>query len=183
MGCRLHPDFDTDLLLHEYWHLFVKESPPGPILDLASGTCRNGLFLARKGLEVVCCDISAEALERAKRIADEQNLKIAARQIDLEREGINPLPQEHFAGILVFSYLHRPLIPCIKKAMQAGGILIYETYTIGQRRFGKPHNPDYLLKDGELLSWFADWQVIHHFEGIREEPRRAVAQLVCRKPV
>lgn len=181
MTCRPHSDFDADSLVQEYVHLFMRESPSGPVLDLASGTCRNGLFLAQKGLKVVCCDISAEALECAKRIAAEQNLEITSWQVDLEQEGVNPLPDEHFTGIIVFRYLHRPLIPCIKKALKPGGILIYETYTIEQPQFGKPSNPDYLLKEGELLSWFEDWQVINHFEGIKDNPRRAVAHMVCRK--
>jgi hypothetical protein len=28
---------------------------------------------------------------------------------------------------------------------------------------------------------FADWEIIHYFEGIKENPTRAVAQIVCRK--
>jgi hypothetical protein len=61
-------------------------------------------------------------------------------------------------------------------------LLIYETFTVEQRKFGKPRNPDFLLNPGELLKLFKDWEVIHFFEGIKENPRRAVAQLVCRKP-
>jgi hypothetical protein len=62
------------------------------------------------------------------------------------------------------------------------GLLIYETFTAEQPRFGKPRNPDYLLQSGELGHMFADWEVIHSFEGIKENPTRAVAQLVARKP-
>jgi hypothetical protein len=62
------------------------------------------------------------------------------------------------------------------------GFLIYETFTTAQPAFGKPNNPDYLLKPGELLSWFRGWQILHFFEGIQQDPQRAVAQLVCRKP-
>ncbi len=46
-----------------------------------------------------------------------------------------------------------------------------------------PHNPDFLLKPGELSGWFKDWQVIHYFEGLLENPQRAMAQIVCRKPL
>jgi hypothetical protein len=95
---------------------------------------------------------------------------------------MNPLPEDFYKGILVFRYLHRPLIPCINKALIKGGILIYETFTIEQPKFGKPHNPEFLLNPGELLEWFKDWEIIHHFEGIKEDPKRAVAQIVCRKP-
>jgi tellurite methyltransferase len=102
-------------------------------------------------------------------------------QVDLERKGINPLPEELCGGILVFRYLHRPLIASMKKALKKGGILVYETFTVEQPKFGKPHNPDFLLKPGELHKWFEDWTIIHSFEGIKDNPKRAVAQIVCRK--
>ncbi len=170
-----------DDLLKKFAHHFTEQAPPGQILDLASGSCRNGIFLAQKGLKVICCDTSAEALESAKKAAHEQGVDIDIWQVDLERESINPLPEDFFAGIIAFRYLHRPLIPCIKKALKPSGILIYETFTIDQPKFGKPHNPMFLLKPGELLSWFADWEIIHHFEGIIQNPNRAAAQIVCKK--
>jgi hypothetical protein len=69
----------------------------------------------------------------------------------------------------------------MRKALRRGGILIYETFTVEQPKFGKPHNPDFLLRPGELYEWFGDWETIHAFEGIKDNPRRAVAQIVCRK--
>ena len=50
-------------------------------------------------------------------------------QVDLEREGINPLAGLTLSAVLVFRYLHRPLIPCIMKALKRGGIVMYETFT------------------------------------------------------
>ena len=82
---------------------------------------------------------------------------------------------------MIFRYLHRPLISCIKKALKKGGVLIYETYTVWQPQFGKPNNPDFLLKPEELRNWFIDWEIIYYFEGIKENPKRAIAQIVCRK--
>jgi SAM-dependent methyltransferase len=155
----------------------------GPILDLACGDGRNGIFLATKGLEVILCDISEDVLKRARRAAEINQVKVKIWQLDLEKEGANPLSQDFFGAILVFRYLHRPLIPCIKKALKAGGILIYETFTVEQPKFGKPHNPHFLLKPGELQGWFEDWEIIHQFEGILKNPERAMAQIVCRKPV
>jgi hypothetical protein len=61
-------------------------------------------------------------------------------------------------------------------------LLLYETFTVEQPQFGKPRNPDYLLQPGELSHMFADWEEIFYFEGIKENPTRAVAQLVARKP-
>ena len=168
-------------LLLDYLNLFTDSALPGPILDLASGECHNGIFLASKGLSVVCADNSQETLRRAEAIAGEGNVHITCRKVNLEEEGINPLTEDFYGGILVFRYLHRPLMNCIKKALKKGGIIIYETFTVKQPLYGKPHNPDYLLEEGELRSWFKDWNIIHYFEGIKDNPLRAVAQIVCRK--
>jgi tellurite methyltransferase len=168
-------------LLLEYISLFTDETLPGPILDMASGDGHNGIFLAQRHLPVICCDKSRDTLDRARRLAAEYGVTITLWQVDLEREGIDPLPQESYGGILVFRYLHRPLIPSIRKALRKGGILIYETFTVEQPKFGKPHNPDFLLKPGELHQWFEDWNIIHAFEGIKDDPKRGVAQIVCRK--
>lgn len=150
-------------------------------MDLAAGKGQNGLFLAGLQLPVVLADRSVEALETARTTAQDRGLTAHFWEVDLET-GDNPLQEEHYRGILVFRYLHRPLIPCLRKGICPGGILIYETFTRDQPRFGRPHNPDFLLEPGELADWFQDWHTIHYFEGILQHPDRAMAQIVCRKP-
>jgi len=178
-----HKAWKPATLLITHAGLFSPETLKGPILDLAGGKGHNGLFLAEKGLPVVLCDVSEEALERAKKTARKKGLKVKTWQVDLEKEGINPLDENAYGGIIVFRYLHRPLIPCIKKALKKDGILMYETFTVEQTQFGRPCNPDFLLKAGELKAWFREWPTLHYFEGILENPERAVAQIVCRKPM
>ena len=168
-------------LLKEHVALIEKKAPLGPVLDLACGDGHNGVFLATKGFEVVLCDRNGEALERAAALAESAKVNAKPWLVDLEREGINPLPEHAYGVILVFRYLHRPLVPCIRKALKKGGYLFYETFTIEQPRFGRPHNPDFLLKPGELKGWFGDWEIIHEFEGVKKDPERAIAQIVCRK--
>ncbi len=168
-------------LLVAYAHLLVAKDLQGPILDLAAGDCHNATFLAQGGARVIACDRSKEALDRGKRDAARLGVTIETWQVDLEQEGINPLPEAFYGGVVVFSYLHRPLVPCIKKALKGGGILIYETFTVDQPRFGKPRNPNYLLRPREFRQWFKDWKIIYYFEGIRPDPVRAVAQIVCQK--
>ena len=172
-------------LLVEYADLFVTSLPPGPaspVLDLACGDGRNGIFLALKGLSVICCDRSQESIEAALALAAKNGTTITPWLVDLELPAQKPLPPDTYGGILVFRYLYRPLIPSIRRALRGSGILVYETFTVEQRRYGKPQNPDFLLRPGELHDWFGDWQVIHYFEGIMESPPRAIAQIVCRKP-
>jgi SAM-dependent methyltransferase len=168
-------------LLMAHVELFVEAASSGPVLDLACGDGHNGVFLAERGLEVICGDISREALERAGELAGRRGVTVSLWEVDLERPGINPLREDVYGAILVFRYLHRPLFPCIRKALRPGGLLVYETFTVEQAAFGRPRNPDHLLHPGELRQAFADWEILHSFEGLKENPRRAVAQLVCRK--
>jgi cyclopropane fatty-acyl-phospholipid synthase-like methyltransferase len=177
-------------LLREYAGL-LQDLPEGPLLDLAGGECRNGLYAARlTGRPVVCCDASGEALERAESLAREQGLDVGPgshavrlHRKDMERDGDPaPLPKGPFAAILVFRYLHRPLFPHIRAAVAPGGLVFYETFTEDQPAHGKPHNPDFLLRRGELPQHFPGFEVIHAFEGVLPDPERAVARLVCRRP-
>jgi tellurite methyltransferase len=167
-------------LLMRFSSLLEDKNLEGPILDLACGNGENGLFLAGLNLPVILADRSPEALEVARRSAADRGLKVRFWEVDLETGG-NPLLEEYYGAILVFHYLHRPLIPSLRKGVRREGILIYETFTSEQPKYGHPHNPDYLLRPGELADWFRDWRVIHYFEGLLENPRRAVAQIVCRR--
>jgi tellurite methyltransferase len=169
-------------LLERFAPLLFEEGLEGPVLDLASGDGQNGLYLADLGLPVILADRDAARLRAAQERAQEKKLGVTLWETDLEN-GENPFQEEHYRAILVFRYLHRPLIPYIKNGIRRGGFLFYETFTIEQARYGHPHNPAFLLKSGELQEWFKDWQVIHYFEGLLEDPVRAMAQIVCRKPL
>lgn len=168
--------------LREHLPVFLEPPLPGPVLDLACGEGHNGVFLASRGLQVVCCDRSSEALENTRRLAEDHGVTVGLRQVDLEQEGIHPLPVEGYGGMLIFRYLHRPLFPDIRAALKPGGVLIYETFTVGQARFGRPTNPDFLLNPGELHGWFEDWDTLDAFEGLQRGPDRAIARILCRKP-
>ena len=168
-------------LLLRFSSLLEDADLEGPVLDLACGSGENGLFLAGLGLPVVLADRSADALEEARRSAAQRGLTAEFWEVDLET-GANPLPEEYYRAVLVFRYLHRPLIPHLRRTLRKGGIVIYETFTVEQPKYGRPHNPDFLLQPGELAGWFQDWEIIHQFEGLLKDPPRAMAQIVCRKP-
>ena len=60
------------------------------------------------------------------------------------------------------------------------GVLIYETFSVGNERYGHPRNPDYLLRPGELLETARKrLQVIAYENGLIQEPRMAVVQRLC----
>jgi tellurite methyltransferase len=182
LSCPYKMKLEPAQLLKDHWRLINDSNLNGPVLDLACGYGHNAIYLALKGLTVSCCDKSEDALKRTRATAAAYDVNIDIWKADLEKEAYNPLKDKTYKSILVFRYLHRPLIPHIREALHPGGILMYETFTIAQPRFGKPHNPTHLLDFGELLDWFKDGHIFHYFEGIRQAPQRAVAQIVCRMP-
>ncbi|HLA34619.1 MAG TPA: hypothetical protein VJ001_07100 [Rhodocyclaceae bacterium] len=77
-------------------------------------------------------------------------------------------------------YLYRPLLPLLINALEVNGVLIYETFMVGNERFGSPSNPAYLLRRGELLDTLGRRLTVVGFEqGEVTEPKPAVLQRIC----
>ena len=165
-------------LLSEFKNIFKQQGKP--ILDLACGSGRNGLFLHQQGFPTQFADKNADLL------SDLQTL-YAIKYGDCDcvdfESGEATLAKSHYQGMLVFRYLHRPLIPQIKAAIEPGGFLIYETFTTANRQFGRPNRDAFLLQQNELKTLFKDWHCLYYFEGIKHNPDRAIAQIVCQKPL
>ncbi len=148
----------------------------GQILDLACGSGRHCRLLAGLGHDVVGVDRDITAAR-----ALPANPRITLQQTDLET-GQWPFAANRFAGIVVCNYLHRPLFPCIADSLRAGGVLLYETFARGNERFGRPRNPAFLLRPGELLAVFGMLEVLRFEEVIEGGARPAVRQrLAARK--
>lgn len=98
---------------------------------------------------------------------------------DLEDGSPWPLPGETFQGIVVTNYLHRPLLPRLLEALAPGGILIYETFMLGNEKYGRPSNPAFLLAPGELRSAFAGLTELGYEEGRVDTPKPAMIQRLC----
>ena len=103
-------------LLAEYAGLF--DDVTGPVLDLACGEGNNGIYLAKRGCSVVLADRSKAELAKARRLASVQGVDVQIWEVDFEKEGLTPLYENHFQGMIVFRYLHRPLIPWIKNDLE-----------------------------------------------------------------
>lgn len=147
----------------------------GAVLDLACGSGRHARYLWANGHPVVALDRNAEALRALKILPGVETV-----EANLEDGTPWPLAGRRFAGIVVTNYLHRPLFPAIIGALAAGGVLIYESFAQGNEAYGKPSNPDFLLRRGELLEAVTGrLQVVAFEEGIVETPRRAVVQRIC----
>lgn len=149
--------------------------PKGRVLDVATGGGRNAVYLASRGFQVEGVDISMEALDAARALAGKSGVSVTLRLMDLEKDV--SLPREAFDVIICFNYLYRPLMPQLKRALRAGGVLVYETYIVDQTQFGKPKNPEHLLQHNELLEFFYDFRCLRYREGILEH-QKAIAGFI-----
>lgn len=155
--------------------------PRGRVLDVAMGEGRNALYLARQGFEVDGVDISPTAVERARAAAEREGLLINATVGDLE--GSFRIPEQAYDALICFNYLQRSLFPALKAALRPGGVIIYETFIVDQAAlFGKPRNPEFLLRHNELLNVFHDFRCLRYREGVFAG-RGAVAGIVAVKPL
>jgi len=147
-------------------------APGGACLDLACGGGRHAQLLAGRGHPVTAVDRDADAIAALRTVPG-----VEAIAADLEG-GPWPLPGRRFAAVVVANYLHRPLFPAILDAVAADGILIYETFAAGNERFGRPRNPDFLLRPGELLDIARGRLTVVAYEhGVTVQP--AVVQRLC----
>jgi SAM-dependent methyltransferase len=152
------------------WAALIR--PGGVVLDLACGSGRHARWLARMGFEVSAVDRDTSAFAQPP-------AGVALLEADLE-SGPWPYPGVAFDGIVVANYLHRPLLPILVESLVPGGVLLYETFARGNERFGKPSNPDFLLRPGELLeAVHGHLRVLAYEDLVVEAPRPAAIQRMC----
>lgn len=173
------PERGPAAFLVEHRHLLP---PRGRALDVAMGTGRNALYLASLGYEVTGIDVSGVAVERCRHEAARRGLPVEALRADLESY---ELPRASYDIVIDFYYLQRDLAPQLEAALRPGGVLVFESFTTEQRRFGwGPQNDEFLLGPGELRSLFPGLEVLAYREGLVDSERgmKAVAGLAARKP-
>jgi SAM-dependent methyltransferase len=141
--------------------------PRGPVLDVACGGGRHAKLFLHRGISVVAVDRDPQSIPGAEFV-----------QADLEGAPW-PFAGRRFAAIVVTNYLHRPLFPDLVASLADGGFLIYETFMVGNEKFGRPANPAFLLKPGELLGAFAALTPVAFEQGYVERPKPAMIQRLC----
>ena len=148
-------------------------APGARVLDLACGSGRHVRWLAARGCAVTGVDRDAAAVEPLRTVA---RVVVA----DVENRPW-PLPGERFDVVLVTNYLWRPLMPTVLDSVSEGGVLLYETFAVGNEAFGKPSNPDFLLREGELLEWCRGLRVVAFEDGLLTGPARRVQRIVAQR--
>ena len=152
----------------------------GSALDVASGSGRNALWLAARGLDTLAVDRNVAAVEGIRGAAAHRGIPLRAEVMDLETE-TTTLPVAAFDVVVVVHYLHRALFPALKAALRPGGLLVYETFTREQAGRGKPTNPAFLLEPGELRELVTPLQILTEREGDFEG--KWLASVIAARPL
>lgn len=144
------------------------------VLDVACGAGRHTRMFLDLGHSVTAID---RDLSRLNDIRSKRLLRI---EIDLETGASWPLGGERFAGVIVTNYLYRPMLKNLVSSVTSAGLLIYETFAQGNEEFGKPTNPNFLLRPGELLNLVqGTLQVIAYEDITVTQPKPARIQRIC----
>lgn len=171
-GAPLHGNEAPSAWVQRWSHLV---RPGGTVLDVACGHGRHMKWFAARGHPVTGVDRSPEAIAAVAPLGE-------AVQADIEN-GPWPLMQDgqprQFDAVVVTNYLWRALLPVIRQSLTPGGVLLYETFTLGNETVGKPSRPDFLLQPGELLREFADLRVVAYEDGFIEQPARFVQRIAA----
>ena len=141
------------------------------VLDVACGAGRHVRWFAQRRCRVTALDRNAAAIAG---LSDVARVVVA----DIEA-GPWPLAGETFDAVVVANYLWRPLLPTLAASVAPGGAWLYETFAVGQETIGRPSNPDFLLRPGELLAAAAGLRVVAYEDGFAAEPPRFVQRLAA----
>lgn len=146
----------------------------GAVLDVACGGGRHARFFAALGHPVDAVDRDPAAIAVLAGVPG-----VSARCADIEG-GPWPYPGRTYDAVVVTNYLHRPLFPALLSALAPGGVLIYETFGVGNEAYGRPANPEFLLRPRELLEVVGpERHVLAYENGFEAHPKPAVIQRIC----
>ena len=131
-------------------------------------------WFADRGHPTTGVDRSEDAVQAASRHG-------RVLQADIE-DGPWPFDGQRFGAIVVTNYLWRPRLPDVVAALAPGGVLICETFAVGNETVGRPARADFLLRPGELLDVCRDLRVVAYENGFLETPARFVQRVAAVRP-
>ena len=150
--------------------------PPGAsVLDIACGSGRHLQWFADRGHAVTGIDRDLGAAQAWRAVATLVEADIENEPWPLLQDGV---PQQ-FGGVVVTNYLWRDLLPTVLASLAPGGVLLYETFAVGNETLGRPSRPEFLLQAGELLEVCKDLHVVAYEHGVRQEPPRFVQRIAA----
>jgi SAM-dependent methyltransferase len=156
----------------------ARKLPPGKALDLACGSGRNALWLAKQGWDVTAVDGSDAAIQILEKRAQRENVNVKTVVADLHKSEYTIEPS-YWDLITICYYLQRDLIEPAKHGVRPGGVLLIIVHTTE----GDEQPTESRLRPGELAHYFTGWKILHSYEGKPNDPahRRSVAEIVAKK--
>jgi SAM-dependent methyltransferase len=149
----------------------------GRLLDWACGSGRHSLLGQHLGYQVTALDAQINGLEKLYP-------EVEWRQVDLENGDWSLGRAERFDAIVVTNYLFRPRLDLLLAHLAPAGVLVYETFAMGNEAFGRPKNPEFLLRPTELFGLCSrhHLHVLAYEDGVTDAPAR-VQRVVARRLV
>lgn len=168
MNHERHSGADASHWVQRWSHLVASGAT---VLDVACGGGRHVRWFASRGCRVTGVDRDGGALQPLRELAE-------VVQADIEN-GPWPFDGRRFDAVVVINYLWRPLLPAVVACVAEGGVLIWETFAAGNESVGKPSNPQFLLRPGELLTAAQGLRVVAFEDGFENPPERFVQRIVA----
>lgn len=145
----------------------------GKALAVADGEARNGVWLARQGLDVLSLDFSPAAQEKGRQLAREQGVRVNFELADVHRWSY---PDATFEVVVeIFTQFSTPVERALKwtgmrRALKPGGLLVLQGYTPRQLQYatGGPSQLENLYTRETLEEAFADFKDMRIVEEERE---------------
>jgi len=162
---------------------YLPAIPDGRVLDVATGTGRNALFLAAEGYTVDALDRSRVGLRRTRETARDRGVadSVCPIQGDVETYAF---PTEAYALITISFYRAVDRFPDIKEALVPGGYLFVEHHLrSAEPTPSGPSSDRYRFAANELLHACLDLTVLYYDETTERRPgdrRRANARILAR---
>lgn len=167
-------------------------------MSVADGEGRNSVWLAEQGLEVTAIEISAVAVEKARRLAAGRKVGVRFLQADMLAPGWPPADlKDAFDWVIgIFIQFVGPewrerQFEVMKQLTRPGGRILLQGYTPKQLEYrtGGPSAVENLYTQDMLRVAFNDWQIeelVEYEESIAEgtghKGRSSLIGLVARKP-
>jgi SAM-dependent methyltransferase len=168
--------------------------PAGKVLAVADGEGRNGVWLARQGLDVLSLDFSPAAQAKARALAAEHRVAVTFVEADVHAW---PYPEDAFDVVAeIFTQFSTPpererKWTGMRRALKRGGLLIVQGYTPKQLDHGTggPKQIEQLYTRDMLMRAFGDLtdvSIIEEERELHEGPAHsgmsAIIGLTARKP-
>jgi SAM-dependent methyltransferase len=158
----------------EFLAEMLPQLPAGRALDLACGVGRDSVFLAAAGWEVTGVDVLPDALERGQGLAERYVPDAEIRWVLGDLEAGSADLGGPYDLILMFRYLHRPLLAELPTWLASGGSVLVETFTtLHRERHGRPSGAGRALEAGELRGLISGVEIRRYSEEWRGDVHTA----------